>query len=118
MPSSYHRAWREKNKERVAAAQERYRDKHSSQAVYLMKNHGISMAEAQKALATKPDHCEICVRTVKLYYDHDHSTSRHRGWLCNRCNVALGLVDQPDLLGEALLYLERHDSQRKLVLGG
>jgi|ERR1035437_274920 hypothetical protein len=34
--------------------------------------------------------CELCGKICKrLCYDHDHSTGRHRGWLCVTCNVSL-----------------------------
>ncbi|QDK01438.1 HNH endonuclease [Microbacterium phage LeeroyJenkins] len=49
--------------------------------------------------------CEICAREGTVIWDHDHSTGRHRGWLCIQCNQALGLVS--DNL-ETLLRMERY----------
>lgn len=58
-----------------------------------------------------PNACEICAnpRGVKnLYWDHNHVTEQHRGWLCNRCNLAIGQFrDNPALLRAAVVYLER-----------
>ena len=34
--------------------------------------------------------CNICGKEGKLNLDHDHSTGRRRGWLCQRCNLKLG----------------------------
>jgi hypothetical protein len=34
--------------------------------------------------------CEICGKVKKLYVDHSHLTGKFRGWLCHRCNQALG----------------------------
>lgn len=34
--------------------------------------------------------CEICGKVKRLYLDHDHETKQPRGWLCARCNQALG----------------------------
>lgn len=39
--------------------------------------------------------------------DHDHVTKVFRGWLCRRCNLALGAFeDNPVILKHAILYLE------------
>jgi len=44
----------------------------------------------------KPEVCEICSRRPDgrgFHFDHDHKTGKFRGWLCGKCNNALGLVD-------------------------
>lgn len=52
--------------------------------------------------------CEICGCTEKqLVVDHDHATGLIRGLLCRRCNLALAVIEQPDLLGAAVAYLDR-----------
>jgi hypothetical protein len=47
-----------------------------------------------------PDRCEACGDLPgkrALHNDHNHLTGTFRGWLCNRCNRALGfLKDSPD----------------------
>ena len=56
----------------------------------------------------RPDRCEVCSSTVRIVFDHSHNSGKFRGWLCNACNVALGLVnDSPSRLRELALYLER-----------
>lgn len=46
--------------------------------------------------------CHNCGRTDRrLLFDHDHETLRHRGWLCDNCNRALGM------LGDTIEALER-----------
>jgi hypothetical protein len=41
--------------------------------------------------------------------DHCHDTETFRGWLCHKCNRALGgFDDDPDILKRALEYLENH----------
>ncbi len=56
-----------------------------------------------------PEYCEICLRpnTKKaLALDHDHTTGAFRGWLCNSCNLGLGMLgDSPVALTAALNYL-------------
>ena len=44
----------------------------------------------------------------RLCLDHDHTTGAFRGWLCSRCNRALGFVlDSPERLRKLADYLEK-----------
>lgn len=57
----------------------------------------------------KPDHCEACGDPGKLQFDHCHWSGRFRGWLCGRCNRALGAInDDPALLRLLADYLEKN----------
>ena len=39
--------------------------------------------------------------------DHCHETESFRGWLCHKCNRALGgFDDSPEILGRAITYLK------------
>lgn len=39
--------------------------------------------------------------------DHDHTTLKFRGWICNNCNIAIGrLNDNPDIALRAYRYLK------------
>lgn len=50
--------------------------------------------------------CEICTTTTTIYWDHNHQTGVHRGWLCHWCNVMLGWSrDNPATLLRAAAYL-------------
>lgn len=52
--------------------------------------------------------CEICGSTNRICFDHDHNSGKFRGWLCNSCNVALGLVrDNPETLLKMIEYLKK-----------
>ena len=43
--------------------------------------------------------------------DHDHDTKQFRGWLCRKCNLALGnFNDSIDILKKAIQYLANHKS--------
>ena len=56
----------------------------------------------------RPHHCEVCLSTERIVYDHSHDTGLFRGWLCNACNVALGLVkDDPERLRGLAIYIEK-----------
>jgi hypothetical protein len=58
-----------------------------------------------------PNGCECCGRanTKKaLHLDHCHISGVFRGWLCDRCNLGVGLLgDNIDGLVRATAYLHR-----------
>jgi formate dehydrogenase maturation protein FdhE len=55
----------------------------------------------------RPIHCPICGSTKTISFDHDHGTGKFRGWICNMCNRALGMVrDNPITLRRLADYLE------------
>ena len=55
--------------------------------------------------------CAICrvnfdLPGVKRHIDHDHSTGKTRGVLCQSCNLAIGhMADDPIIVASALRYL-------------
>src|SRR3990167_1509049 len=54
--------------------------------------------------------CELCSRTdLRIVFDHDHETGKFRGWLCVKCNVAIGMVkDNTELLLKMVEYVRKH----------
>ena len=55
--------------------------------------------------------CEICTNPSpeKLMIDHDHETGALRGFLCRKCNTALGQInDDPWVLDRMAKFLERN----------
>lgn len=60
-----------------------------------------------------PSACELCSNPPgkqSLHADHNHITGKFRGWLCFRCNSALGLLrDSSDLCVAAASYLRREE---------
>lgn len=57
--------------------------------------------------------------TKSLAIDHDHTTGLVRGYLCNNCNRGIGLLkDDPNVLRNAIEYLERTHSQYGGSQGG
>lgn len=56
----------------------------------------------------RPQACEVCGGREEIHFDHCHSTGRFRGWICQRCNVILGMArDDPALLRKLADYLDR-----------
>ncbi len=70
---------------------------------------GISIREIVRP---RPEQCETCGTFAKdlrkgLFFDHDHKTGKFRGWICTRCNVALGMVnDSVDILISLTNYIK------------
>lgn len=61
----------------------------------------------------EPSRCECCDRLYgkAMRLDHDHETGLFRGWLCNRCNLAIGLLgDTLQGTQNAVSYLLKHYS--------
>lgn len=85
------RRWAAKNPERVRAIQR-------------LAQHGVEPTRPE------PEACECCGRPADqtLCLDHDHVLQKFRGWLCRKCNAAIGqLGDTIDGLEKALAYLRR-----------
>ncbi len=55
---------------------------------------GLTVVQKQeiKAGRKKPSQCELCGRGGKICFDHDHTTGKFRGWICQNCNSALGMI--------------------------
>lgn len=85
--------------------------------------HGLSLTKEygrdwqlqkkeKKAGRKMPEQCEICCVLSKdlnkrLCYDHCHRTGEFRGWICNACNTALGMVrDNTKILEAMIKYLD------------
>lgn len=63
---------------------------------------------ARRPVTKAPLECEICGGGYKISWDHNHSTGKHRGWICMHCNTALGLVkDNIFILQRMIEYLEK-----------
>lgn len=102
--------WFKANPERA----DRARHAHTMRAFY-----GITPEQYEAMLTAQDGKCAICGegepaahgrtgRQFRLSVDHDHSTGRVRGLLCQKCNRAIGLMgDNTETLRRALDYLER-----------
>lgn len=83
-----------------------------------LKPYGLTLEEYNERLAEQGGVCAICLaperdshgrtgRVFSLAVDHDHSTGRIRGLLCQRCNRAIGLLnDDAERIRRAASYLE------------
>ena len=77
----------------------------------LVRKYGVTLAEYETMLADQNGVCAICETTNDtvrpLAVDHDHTTGKVRGLLCDRCNPGIGYFrDKIDVLRKAITYLE------------
>lgn len=104
------RQWQIKNATRIAE-QQRLRREADPQAAreYARKAKGLPAPTR-----SEPAECECCNIDVVLLprglcLDHDHMTGKFRGFICTRCNVAIGaLGDSITGVKRALKYLETY----------
>ncbi len=97
------RNWRGANRFSVAMQQ--------SRSVAKKRGYLPCSATAEEIEYAFTGKCEMCgvpemELNKKLQMDHNHETGEFRGFLCGKCNKALGLLnDSRELLTNALRYL-------------
>lgn len=86
---------------------------------YLVSNYGITAINYETLLLIQNNTCAICKqpeveidfktkKAKKLAVDHCHETSLVRGSPCQKCNTAIGLLNESlDRLDSAKMYLAR-----------
>lgn len=112
--------WQAANPEKKRAKQNRYQSRKSKgqKLAESRRDHGTERQRREARLTEiagrpRPNVCDICQnsnarRNDVIAFDHCHKHGHFRGWLCDRCNVTLGSVeDKPDLLRKMADYLER-----------
>lgn len=68
----------------------------------------------EKAGRPRPELCEICNRKDTICFDHCHKLGHFRGWICKRCNIVLGKVeDDKELLQRLIDYLNVSNKERE-----
>lgn len=71
--------------------------------------YGITAEDYRRDLIGQAGRCLVCLRVPDhdLVPDHDHSTGKVRGLLCQPCNKAIGfLADDPARARSVARYLE------------
>lgn len=105
------KAWRESQTE-----EERERRSEMAYNTHLRRQFGIDRTEYDELLVSQEDGCAICGRSSsgssqfkRLVVDHDHTTGKVRGLLCDPCNRGIGLLqDDPSVIQKAIDYLNKH----------
>ncbi len=79
-------------------------------ARYRKKKYGLGGEDYQRMLAQQNGVCAVCKQKAqrRLCVDHCHATQKVRGLLCDKCNTALGLLDDDsNRMREAGTYVDR-----------
>lgn len=89
----------------------KYYDRHPERARESARRAGWKRDGMPTPTRDRPLTCEACNEPPKkraLALDHDHASGAFRGWLCDRCNFAIGLLfDDPRKIQGLLSYLLR-----------
>ena len=75
----------------------------------LKANYGITIDEYDAMFKAQRGKCAVCGEKYgrTLHVDHCHRTNKVRGLLCQKCNMAIGLLqDSAKLLARAISYLQ------------
>lgn len=107
------RRMRIKTEEELAEKAFRSRCKYSlKQSRTKAKRDGYTpcTASVDNLVASFTGYCQICEIpeakcSRKLCMDHCHKTGRFKGWLCVKCNLGLGYLE--DHLEQAIIYLSK-----------
>lgn len=79
---------------------------------WLKQTYGVTAQQYSKILLDQNGVCAVCqLQDIgNMPLDHNHSTGKIRGILCQKCNRGLGhFKDSPALLRKAAEYLESND---------
>ena len=105
---------RKSNREKYRARNRAWFRKHRYQAkMYRLKQtYGVPHDLWEELFTKQNKKCAICGLEKTLSLDHDHTTEKVRGLLCNNCNLGIGLMkDKISIVRSALKYLEGHDEK-------
>ena len=75
--------------------------------------YGLTREQYEEMVEAQQGCCALCGREEELVVDHSHASGAVRALLCGHCNRGIGhFFDSTDLLRQAIIYLEQHDSTR------
>lgn len=87
--------WDEATKKKISDSHKRFN--HHGERNQAWKGGNSRNFRVKNAPRPRPEVCEVCgafagTGKAGIHYDHDHTTGEFRGWICMRCNIALGMV--------------------------
>lgn len=113
------KTWRDTHPDNVKRSQDKFNAKESRRLYrrnwYLFDRYGIGLVEYNQMLEDQNGKCAICGtrdpggQANIFHVDHEHTTGKIRGLLCNNCNPGLGwFKDNEENLLNAIAYLRKH----------
>jgi hypothetical protein len=103
------RRWKAANKARHQAQQRAWyaANKEWSHLCARLQKRGLTLDQYAAIEEAQDWTCAICGRDGELHLDHDHTSNKVRGLLCQRCNLGIGqFADNPATLLSAARYME------------
>ena len=99
-----------KVKRQIRAGRRKEKDPLVQRRSELKRLYGITLEDYVDMFSKQEGVCAICLEECQtrksLSVDHDHATGKIRGLLCNRCNRAIGMLnDDADILERAKQYV-------------
>ncbi len=85
-------------------------------AAHIRKTYGITYQQYEEMLEKQNGVCAICKKcetlkqkgkTRRLCIDHDHTTGKIRGLLCDKCNGMLTALTNSKLVNAAMSYIRQ-----------
>lgn len=76
----------------------------------LMSRYRITVEQYEGMVEAQEGRCAICGRERPLVVDHCHVTGQIRGLLCMTCNIAVGHIENDDILEALQDYLQKWKS--------
>jgi len=110
-PSTMSSNWKNRNPEKVKEYRKKYEETHREDIRNrrLKYRYGITTEIFDKLKNDQNGRCAICGGLLGLKVDHNHTTGKVRGLLCNGCNRGLGFfVDNINFLESAIVYLNKN----------
>ena len=78
----------------------------------IKKEYGLTKSDVNSMLLKQNNLCSICENEITSGYhiDHCHTTNKVRSLLCQKCNQAIGLLNEnEDLFFRAANYIRAHN---------
>ncbi len=83
----------------------------------LRQKYKMTLEDFDVMFKTQNGKCKVCPRKVTsmLHIDHCHSSGTVRGLLCQKCNHALGMVDDSiEILEKLINYLKETNTSKEI----
>lgn len=99
----YGRQWRKNNPDKIKASMRKQN----------LKQYGVDEVWYDAKLLEQGGHCALCLKTKGagrgyLFVDHNHTTGKTRGLLCETCNFHLHSIEKPGWGVAAFAYLHQY----------
>jgi len=117
----YRSEHRFKNKEYAKRYYSEHRKEYTDRRTWLTRRYGITFEQYNEIFDKQNGSCAICgvhQSSLKqsLSIDHCHETGKNRELLCQKCNSAIGMLnDNIGLLMKSIEYLKKHKGDDKCL---